>query len=395
MVDPLPIYLFQNLFRAACVLIILILVGCRTTNPATGEQDFTPFMSAKEEALIGAEEHPKLVAQFGGVYDEPEIGSYVASIGGRLAAHSERADLAFRFTVLNTPIVNAFALPGGYIYVSRGLLALANSEAELASVLAHEIGHVTARHTAHRYNRSIMLGLGTTLFGAVMGNDLASRMAELGSAAYLKGFSRNQEHHADELGIRYMVATGYDARASVSFLKTLSADDTLAQKILGRKNPHEGLSGIFATHPRTAERVARTAAATPADKAAPRLRQRYLEKIEGLIYGDDPAHGLIRDRKFHHPKLGFSFTVPKGFRLRNSPEAVFAFDKHGAKIRFDSEPKSWSGTIARGACDSIAKRMSVSQAFLPANPVSITRNFRSLDASFHHPMVVSLSCVPV
>ena len=318
--------------------------ACTTTNPATGGSDFTPLMSPEKESQIGAEEHPKMVAAFGGVYDDPEIGGYVASVGGRLAAHSERADLAFRFTVLNSPVVNAFALPGGYVYISRGLLALANSEAELASVLAHEIGHVTARHSAQRYNRAVFLGLGTALFDAVVGNELAGQLANLGSAAYQRSHSRDQEHQADELGIRYMAATGYDASASVSFLSTLAADDELGRKIAGAKG-EDALAGIFATHPRTTERVARAAAATQGHGSAPRLRARYLEKVDGLIFGDDPAQGLIRGRTFFHADLGFSFEAPPGFRLNNTSKAVLGADKKGAKLRFDSEAKGWAGSM--------------------------------------------------
>jgi predicted Zn-dependent protease len=334
--------LLRGLAYALVAMAAALTSGCATPNPATGGSDFTPFMSPEKEKLIGAEEHPKMLAAFGGVYDDPEIGGYVASIGGRLAAHSERADLAFRFTVLNSPVVNAFALPGGYVYVSRGLLALANSEAELASVLAHEIGHVTGRHSAQRYNTSVFLGLGSALFGAVVGNDLANQLANMGAAAYLRGHSREQEHQADELGIRYMAATGYDAGAAVSFLRTLAADDALSRKIAGAKG-EEPLAGIFATHPRTAERVARTAAATQGQVKAPRLRSRYVEKIDGLLYGDDPRHGLIRGRTFFHPDLGFTFDAPPGFRLQNSAKAVLAIDQDEARMRFDSEPGQWSG----------------------------------------------------
>jgi len=331
---------------ALSLMLVALSTACVTTNPATGGSDFTPLMSPQKEMQIGAAEHPKMVEAFGGVYDDPEIGGYVASVGGRLAAHSERSDLAFRFTVLNSPVVNAFALPGGYVYVSRGLLALVNSEAELASVLAHEIGHVTGRHSAQRYNKSVFLGLGTSLFGAIVGNDVASQLADLGSAAYLRGNSRDQEHQADELGIRYMAATGYDARASVDFLSTLAADDSLSRKIAGAKG-EDPLAGIFATHPRTAERVARAAAATQNKGAAPRLRARYLEKIDALLVGDDPAQGLIRGRTFFHPDLSFSFEVPPGFHLNNSAKAVIASDEAKAKamMRFDSAPSPWSGPL--------------------------------------------------
>jgi len=328
------------------VVLLPVVSACVTQNPATGEQNFTPFMQPEKERQIGAEEHPKMVKQFGGVYDDPRIGGYVASIGGRLASHSERADLKFRFTVLNSPVVNAFALPGGYVYISRGLLALANSEAELASVLGHEIGHVTARHSAQRYNKAVILGLGSALLGAATGNRSVGQMAEMGSAIYLKGHSRDQEHQADELGIRYLARTGYSTLDSVAFLKSLQAESSLARAIAGKQGKDPAAS-IFSTHPRTAERVQRTAAETAkANPNAPNLRSRLLDKIDGMIYGDDPAQGLIRGRIFFHPDLGFTFSVPPGFRLINSPRAVLAQDRKGAKIIFDSDSKPWRGNLS-------------------------------------------------
>ena len=329
------------------VLLAPVVSACVTQNPATGGQDFTPFMSPEKEVIVGAEEHPKMLKQFGGVYDDPEIGGYVASVGGRLAAHSERADLQFHFTVLNTPAVNAFALPGGYIYISRGLLALANSEAELASVLGHEIGHVTGRHSAQRYNRSVMLGLGSAILGAIARNRDVSQLAQMGSELYLKSHSRDQEHQADELGIRYLARTGYNTQSAVAFLRTLQADTALSRAIAGKQGKDPATS-IFSTHPRTAERVQRTATETAgANGNAPDLRARLLDKIDGMIYGDDPAQGLIRGRIFFHPKLGFTFTVPKGFRLTNTPRAVLAEDRSGARIILDHEPEQWRGSLSR------------------------------------------------
>lgn len=140
------------------------LQGC-TVNPATGGQSFTGFMSPQDELRVGREQHPEVLQQFGGVYNDPALAAYVQQIGTALARHSEMPDLVFTFTVLNSPVVNAFALPGGYVYVTRGLMALASDEAELAGVLAHEIGHVTARHTAQRYSQSVLAAIGTTVLG--------------------------------------------------------------------------------------------------------------------------------------------------------------------------------------------------------------------------------------
>ena len=177
------------------------LVSGGTTNPATGERMLS-LLSPQEEARIGAREHRKLVPAFGGAIGDRNIQGYVASVGGLLARTSEMPRLRFTFTVLNTDKVNAFALPGGYVYITRGLLALANSEAEMASVLAHEIGHVAARHAAQRYSRSVFAGIGAAAVGILTGSGELARIAGTGLGAHLRSYSRSQELQADRLGIR-------------------------------------------------------------------------------------------------------------------------------------------------------------------------------------------------
>lgn len=315
-----------------------VLTSCVTTNPATGQPELTPFMSLAEERRIGAEEHPKMLARFGGVYDDIDIGAYVAEIGGRLVKNSELPNLEFRFTVLNSPEVNAFALPGGYVYVTRGLLALANSEAELAGVLAHEIGHVTARHAAQRYNRAIATSLGAAVLGAVVQSPGVDQLAQIGGELFLKGFSREQEYQADAFGVRYMLRTGYNPEAQATFLRTLSIHNSLERELAGREG-RDPISDFFATHPRTDDRVRRAISAARLSGAVPSallLRERYLQQIIGLLYGDDPEQGLVRGQTFVHPSLGFTFEVPPKYRLFNTERAVFAKGPEDAMIRFDS-----------------------------------------------------------
>jgi predicted Zn-dependent protease len=334
----------KRLIPLACALALAS--GCLSTpNPATGGQDFTPFMSPAKEARIGADEHPKILARFGGVYQDPAIGGYVAEVGGRVMAHAGAQRQAFRFTVLNSPQVNAFALPGGYVYVTRGLLALANSEAQLAGVLAHEVGHVVARHTAQRYNRAIFTSLGAAVLGAVTGNRLVDQLVQIGGELYLKGFSRDQEFEADTLGVRYMAGAGYDAGAQARFLAAMGSHSALERQIAGAQG-RDPIADFFATHPRSEDRVQRAIAAAQGSASAagaPRRRERYLDTIQGLIYGDDPAQGLVRGRVFSHPKLGFSFTVPPGYRLINTDQAVFAKGPNGAAIKFDGAKREDAG----------------------------------------------------
>ena len=357
----------RQILRIATILAIAVIspavTGC-TTNPATGKQEFTPLMSPEREKQVGAEEHPKVLQEFGGVYDEPKIGAYVASIGGRLSANSELPDLNFRFTVLDSEIVNAFALPGGYIYVTRGLVALANSEAELASVLAHEIGHVTGRHTAQRYNQAVGLSLGGAILGAAIGNQIASDLISQGTQLYLLGYSRGQEYEADQLGIRYLVRTGYDPYAEADFLQSLENYAALEAHLSGQKNGQN--SEFFSTHPQTAKRAREAVDAARASgisiESRPRLRDRFLEQIDGMVFGGSPEHGFIRGQTFAHPKLRFQFTVPQGLRLINKPDAVYAKGQSDTQVKFDMAKLSPSTPVLRYLTDEWGQSLRLTDA---------------------------------
>ncbi len=331
----------QAVVWLSLAVVSLLMIGGCSVNPATGKSDFTPFMGPQQEARIGAEEHPRMIEEFGGVYDDVEVTGYVASIGGRLVANSEMPNLQFTFTVLNSPVVNAFALPGGYVYVTRGLVALANSEAELAGVLAHEIGHVTARHTAQRYNRAVATSVGATILDAWIGGGANSQLIGLGAQLYLAGYSRSQETEADVLGIRYLRRTGYDPLAEADFLRSLQNHSNLLKRIYAPDSRERALDQFFQTHPQTSDRVVHViqqAGVAPSEEPLPRLRDRFLDHINDLVYGDSPEDGFIRNHTFSHPELGFTFTVPKSYRLNNSKKAVIAKGPNGAVIILDAEP---------------------------------------------------------
>ena len=303
----------------ACLATITI--GACSTNPATGDQSFTAFMSPEDEKRIGAEQHPQILKEFGGAYEDPELGAYVATIGARMAAVSDRPDIKYTFTILDSPVVNAFALPGGYVYVSRGLLALADNEAELAGVLGHEIGHVTARHSAERYSRSVVVNLGAGLLGAVTGQRALSDLANLGGGLYLKSYSRENEFEADSLGLRYMSQAGYEPSAVADFLASLGAQTELEARLRGAQSNDNGFN-LLATHPRTVDRVREAQRATGTLGNGRVERETYLQHIDGMLYGDDPNEGFIRDRTFIHPKLRFRFVAPPGFTLVNASDRV-------------------------------------------------------------------------
>ena len=308
--------------------------GCETA-PATGRTIFTGGMSSEDEIALGAREHQKIVPEFGGAYDDPELTAYVDSIGSLLAKTSELPDLDFTFTVLDSPIVNAFALPGGYVYVTRGLLALAADEAELAGVLAHEVGHVTARHSAERYGQAVTASIVQGGLGILFGGQAANAAGAVGGLA-LRSYSRDQEFEADLLGIRYLTRAGYEPRAMATFLQHLQADSRLSAEMAGQPGKADDFN-IMQTHPRTADRVeaAIRQAGIKSVRDPMRPRDVYLRKIDGMVYGDSPDQGIVRGRSFLHGKLNFAFEVPEGFQLVNAPRAVAARGPNGSGIIFD------------------------------------------------------------
>lgn len=329
----------------ALLSIALLLAAC-SVNPATGGRDFTAFMSPQDELRVGREQHPKIMQEFGGAYDHARATAYVNAVGQKLARVSDLPNLQYTFTVLDSDVINAFALPGGYVYISRGLLALANTEAEIAGVLAHEIGHVTARHSAQRYSSSVVASLGTALLGAVAGSG-AAQLGQQGAALYLQGYSRDQEFEADILGVRYLARAGYETGSMASFLASLESYSALEAKVSNLPDPASRYN-IMSTHPRTGDRVvAATKAAQATQVANPRIGNiDHLNAIDGIVFGDSDGQGFVRDRIFAHKILGFQFEVPKGFNLSNGTRQVVARGPDNALIVFDSDSKAPRGSMA-------------------------------------------------
>ena len=331
----------KPLTKFLCIFVLgpgLFVPGGCSTNPATGKQSFTAFMSREKEAEIGAEEHPKILKELGGAYDDIDLGAYIARMGSQLAVLSELPDIKWRFTVLNDHRVNAFALPGGYIYITRGLLALAENEAQVAGVLAHEIGHVTARHSAQRYSTAMAANLGLTVLGA-LGNAAGvpagvGRLASFGAQAALQQYSQSQELEADMLGVRYMIRAGYSPDGMTNFFRKLKAHSALEARQQGRKGTNHN---IMSTHPRSKDRIAQAIKLTKKKVVRnPKVkRDFYLNAIDGLVFGDDPKQGVRRGRTFMHPELRITFEVPKNFVMVNSPRRVIAFGPKNSRVIFD------------------------------------------------------------
>jgi len=301
-----------------------------------------PQIDPQEEVKIGARLHPKIIEEYGGVYDDARVKAYVETVMQRIANASDNPNQAYRITVLDTPIVNAFALPGGYTYVTRGLLALANNEAELAGVIGHEIAHVTARHSAKRQSTAQGAAVLATVLGAVVSSasginaGLTSDLINLGGGALLAGYSREQEYEADNLGIAALARAGYEPHAQADFLESL-----------GRYAAYQSGSGVksstgwFDSHPNTSERVDKANEKAEAKKLPTSTQidaARYLSVIDGLLYGDGVEQGVVNGRRFAHPDLRLSFKVPPGFEITNAPDKVTAEHKVGVKIIFDVAP---------------------------------------------------------
>ncbi len=320
------------------VPLVTVLPAC-TTNPATGEEQFTAFMSPGQEMQVGAQEHAKIVEQYGIVPDR-ELGAWVAGMGTALVRAGQLPQQTYTFTVLDTDLVNAFALPGGYVYLTRGLIALAENEAQVAAVLAHELGHVAARHSAERYSRAIALTLAGAVLGAALDEPAAGTALGLGSALYLSSFSRAQESQADRLAIDYLHNALYDPFAMAGFLAQLEAHDRLQQQITGRERT--GFD-FFATHPDTPGRIedaVQQAQALPRLEDSRTVRDRYLDAIDGMIFGGSAKDGYVRGREFLHPELRISFVMPEGFAIVNTPQAVLGIGPGDMEIIFDLAPQA-------------------------------------------------------
>jgi predicted Zn-dependent protease len=307
--------------RPSLTVLVLALAAC-ATNPATGKKEIS-LMSVDQEIQIGQQSDPEIRRQMG-VYENAALQEYVRGIGMRLARVSERPDLPWHFTIVDTPAVNAFAVPGGYIYITRGILPYLDSEAALAGVLGHEVGHVTARHSAQQYTKEAGAGLGLALLSVFVPEaqpfgGLAQQAAGL---LFLK-YGRDDELQADGLGVRYASRAGWDPHGVQQMLTTL-------QRLDAASGTSKGVPNWLSTHPAAADRVEkvdtaiRTAAAAAPAGGWTVGHADYLQQIDGIVFGDEPSEGIVRGRSFLHPDLRLAITYPEGWDIQNSREQVLA-----------------------------------------------------------------------
>lgn len=326
-----------------------------------------------QEKDAGAKQHPQLLKEFGGAYAGSQA-KYVETVGRRIAVQSglSNAQSDFTVTLLNSPVNNAFAIPGGYVYVTRQLMALMNDEAELAGVLGHEIGHVAAQHGQRRQQAAQRNAIGGTLLqvltGALLGDSgfagLVQKGIGTGSQLLTLKFSRSQEYEADDLGIRYLASGGYDPRALSGMLASLAAQSSLDARVTGSAR---SVPEWASTHPDPGARVSRAArnAANSGSASTVRNRDQFLNALDGLLYGDDPAQGVIEGNRFRHPELRLEFAVPSGFAMENSADAV-SVSGSGGQAQFGAAP--YSGNLP-AYIDAVFARLGGANGEAPAGEV--------------------------
>jgi predicted Zn-dependent protease len=323
-----------RLFIWSAALAVAVLIAACAVNPATGEREVV-FMSEEQELALGREYHKQILA-VEQLYDDRAVQEYVQSVGERVAANADRSDLIYRFFVIDSPQVNAFALPGGYIYIYRGLIAYMDSEAELAAVLGHELGHVTARHAVRQHRNATFSQLLAVVVAGSTGSGAAGDLTNVLGSAFVAGYGRELELEADRLGAGYLARAGYAHDAMLDVLDILKYQQEYAQaRAAAEGREVSTYHGVFASHPRNDTRLQEVVAAArdlvpPGDPYTG--RDAFLEKIDGLVYGFSAQEGIPRGDSFYHPDLGFAFDYPPDWRLENQPSAVLLFAPEGKAV---------------------------------------------------------------
>jgi len=337
----MSIWPIRSLLLIAAAL-LLSACGSQVVNPVTGRTEYS-VMDEAAEIQEGAKAHEGVLQEYG-VYSDTRLQAYVNDLGQKLASQSHRANLKWTFTVLDSPEINAFALPGGYVYVTRGIMAYLDSEAELAGVMGHEIGHVSARHGAQRATREQAAGIGVvaaTILGAVLevggvggASSLASQLSQTAASGYVASYSRDQETQADELGAEYLSRNRYDPQNMVEVIQALKNQEQFAAdmaKADGKAVP--SASNWLASHPANDKRLADIKVFAAKYKGqegyADDGRARYLQAIAGMTFGDSAAQGLVRGRNYYHEGLGIALTAPQGWQIQNASDSIALVDDAG------------------------------------------------------------------
>ncbi|GAA4295003.1 M48 family metalloprotease [Nibribacter koreensis] len=319
----------KNIFYSSALAALLLFNSC-ATNPVTGKKEVMIVSEGQEEAM-GLQADPQIVAQFG-LYNDPAMQKFIQEKGEQMGAVSHRKDLKYTFRVLDSEVINAFAVPGGYVYFTRGIMAHMNNEAQFAGVLGHEIGHITARHSASQQTKAT-LTQGLLLGGMILSPQVAQMGETLSQGAslmFLK-FGRDDERESDELGVEYSTKIGYDATHMADFFQTLQRSSAKAGA--------QELPDFLSSHPNPGDRyttVKQLAAQWKQQVNTPLKENRnsFLKLIDGIIYGEDPKQGFVENQVFYHPELKFQFPIPQAWQYQNTPQQVQMAPKDGKALMF-------------------------------------------------------------
>lgn len=324
-------------------LVLLALAGC-AQNPVSGQNDFV-MMSEGQELAIGRQADEQVKKQYK-VYESKALQDYVNSVGQKIAKKSHRPNLQYHFTVLDTADINAFALPGGYVYITRGIMAYLNSEAELAAVLGHEIGHVTARHGVRQQSAAQAANIGLTIasiFVPEINTAGAQNLSNIIGGALLSGYGREHELEADHLGAIYLARTDYDPQAIIRVIGVLKNQE-LADAELARQEGREPrrYHGLFASHPDNDTRLKQ--AVGDADQLTSTVhfegRHEFLKATDGLVFNDNSEQGVVRSNRFYHGELGMAVQFPRDWQVHNLPDSLIALSPQGeAKLQMKLDEK--------------------------------------------------------
>lgn len=335
--------MFMRTLTLPFLFLYVLLTGC-ATNPVTGGQDLV-FMSEKDEIQLGEQVRQQVLQQYH-VYNDVELQNYVQHVGDKLSDKSHREDLDYTFTVVDSDEVNAFALPGGHIFITRGLMAYLNSEAQLAAVLGHEIGHVTARHAVRQHSASQLTSLGAALGGALipgMNPYAGQQLAGLLGSAMLSGYGRDHELEADRLGAEYLARSGYDPEAMLDVIRVLKNQEAfeIRQARAEGRDP-KVYHGLFASHPDNDTRLKEVVASAEQYKSKQTTfvgQTDYLRRIDGMTFGESTQNGLIKGRDFYHGGMNFAMRFPENWQIRNMPDRVAALaPNQAAMVQLNAMP---------------------------------------------------------
>lgn len=368
------------------LVVALLAIAC-AVNPVSGKKELM-FFSEKQEIAMGQETDQAIRQQYG-IYEDKALNEYVDRIGQSMVPHSHRPQLKHYFAILDTPMVNAFAAPGGYIYVTRGILALMNSEAELAAVLGHEMGHVAARHSMAQMSGQMLAQIGL-IVGSVVSKDIRkfAGLANIGTQLLFLKFSRSDEYQADSLGIRYARQAQYAPGEMLRFFSALEN--------MSAESSSHNIPTFLSTHPMTSDRIAKVKEQLSSQDASLAIRKEdYLRRLDGLIYGDNPRQGFVENGVFHHPEMAFCFSVPANWVVQNTPMQVMIGEKEGrAALLLQAETTSQDlDPYLQAKAQGLGQAKLLKTAGDAVGPFQARHAWFQVPQEQSEPLAVRLSCI--